>query len=82
MTKLIHDHNTEIADACSQILRKIRRENKDLSLAVMAALGCGLLYNAVRNHPDYQGDNDEQVTKEMHRLVEDFLDTFTPTAIN
>lgn len=81
MTKA-SQYNEFVANESSRILFGIRKSNPGITPPVMAALGCGLLYNAVRNHPDYTGASTERITREMIRLLEDFLDTFTPTAVN
>jgi len=75
-------HNSYIADEFSKIILKLHKEYKGITPQVLAAVGCGLLFNAIKNHPDHRDSSNEQVTREMHRLVDDFLDTFIPNMVN
>ena len=75
-------HNAFVADETSKILLKLYKENRDITPAVLAAVGCGMLFNAIKNHPDFEDAPEAQITREMHRLVDRFLETFTPNMLN
>lgn len=78
----ISDHNNHIADKTSEILLRMYREYPDITPPILAALGCGLVFNAVKNHPDFRGADNDQVTREMHRLIDNFLSIFQPNMLN